>query len=93
MAVFDESVITPNDAFFVRYHLTVAPPQSLYLDPDTYKFEVKGKVNTPLTISLNDLKTQFEPVELIARQSEHRAAELLPPSCLSCSSMPSPAQP
>jgi sulfite dehydrogenase len=66
MAVFDEGVITPNDAFFVRYHLTVAPPQSLYLDPDTYKFEVKGKVNTPLIISLNDLKTQFEPVELIA---------------------------
>jgi hypothetical protein len=25
-SVFDESVITPNDAFFVRYHLTLAPP-------------------------------------------------------------------
>jgi sulfite dehydrogenase len=66
MSVFGEGVITPNDAFFVRYHLTVAPPQSLYLDPDTYKFELKGKVNTPLTISLNDLKTQFEPVEIVA---------------------------
>lgn len=66
MSVFNEGVITPNDAFFVRYHLTEAPPQSLHLDPDTYKFEVKGKVNTPLTISLNDLKTQFEPVEFVA---------------------------
>jgi sulfite dehydrogenase len=66
MPVFDENVITPNDAFFVRYHLAVAPPQSIYLDPDTYKFEVKGKVNTPLTISLNELKTQFDPVEIVA---------------------------
>ena len=63
MPVFDENVITPNDAFFVRYHLAVAPPQSIYLDPDTYKFEVKGKVNKPLTISLNELKTQFDPVD------------------------------
>lgn len=66
MSVFDGSVITPNDAFFVRYHLAEAPPEGRYLDPDTYKFEVTGKVNTPLTISLNDLKTQFEPVEIVA---------------------------
>jgi sulfite dehydrogenase (cytochrome) subunit A len=66
MSVFDEGVLTPNDAFFVRYHLAEAPPQSLYLDPDAYKFEVKGKVDTLLTISLNDLKTQFEPVEIVA---------------------------
>src|SRR6476646_6709914 len=66
MPVFDENVITPNEAFFVRYHLAVAPPQSIYLDPDTYKLEVKGKVNTSLTISLNELKTQFDPVEIIA---------------------------
>src|SRR5436190_11099013 len=52
MPVFDENVVTPNEAFFVRYHLAVAPPQSIYLDPDTYKLEVKGKVNTSLTISL-----------------------------------------
>ena len=25
-AVFNESVLTPNDAFFVRYHLTLSPP-------------------------------------------------------------------
>jgi sulfite dehydrogenase len=64
-SVFNEGIITPNDAFFVRYHLAGnAPPANL--DPDTYKFEVKGKVNTPLTISLHDLKTQFQPVEIVA---------------------------
>jgi len=66
MSVFDEGVITANDAFFVRYHLTDSPPQGLYLDPDTYKFAVKGKVNASLTISLNELKTQFEPIEIVA---------------------------
>src|SRR6185503_9121341 len=25
-AVFNESIFTPNDAFFVRYHLTLSPP-------------------------------------------------------------------
>jgi sulfite dehydrogenase len=63
-SVFDESVITPNDAFFVRYHLTLAPPANL--DPDTHRIEVKGLVNTPLSLSLADLKTGFEPVEIVA---------------------------
>jgi len=63
-AVFDEGAITPNDAFFVRYHLADAPPQRL--DPDTYTFAVNGQVDRPLTISLADLKSQFEPVEIVA---------------------------
>jgi hypothetical protein len=25
-SVFNDGVITPNDAFFVRYHLTLSPP-------------------------------------------------------------------
>src|SRR5213596_2461521 len=32
-SVFNEGVITPNDAFFVRYHLAGIP---LEIDPDTY---------------------------------------------------------
>src|SRR4051794_31111065 len=32
-AVFNEGVITPNDAFFVRYHLSDIP---LNIDPDTF---------------------------------------------------------
>ncbi len=62
-SVFNESVITPNDAFFVRYHLAGIP---LSIDPETFRIEVKGKVDHPLSLSLNDLKTGFEPVEIVA---------------------------
>jgi sulfite dehydrogenase (cytochrome) subunit A len=61
-SVFNESVITPNDAFFVRYHLAPAPP---VVDPEQFRLEIKGKVNQPLTLSLSDLK-RFEPVEVVA---------------------------
>jgi sulfite dehydrogenase (cytochrome) subunit A len=62
-AVFNEGVITPNDAFFVRYHLADIP---LSIDPDAFRIEVKGKVDRPLSLSLTDLKTGFEPVEIVA---------------------------
>jgi sulfite dehydrogenase len=61
--VFNEGIITPNDAFFVRYHLA-GVPQSI--DPDTYRLEVGGLVGKPLSLSLSDLKTGFEPVEIVA---------------------------
>ena len=62
-AVFNESVLTPNDAFFVRYHLADIPTE---IDPATFRVEVKGSVTTPLTLSVDDLKKQFEPVEIVA---------------------------
>lgn len=62
-SVFDEGAITPNDAFFVRYHLGIAPPENL--DPDTFRTAIGGKVNTPLSLSLADLK-RFEPIEYVA---------------------------
>jgi sulfite dehydrogenase (cytochrome) subunit A len=62
-AVFNEDVITPNDAFFVRYHLADIP---LSIDPDAFRIEVKGKVDRPLSLSLTDLKTGFEPDEIVA---------------------------
>lgn len=52
-SVFDEGIITPNDAFFVRYHLAGIP---LSIDPDTFRLEVGGKVNKVLNLSLKDLK-------------------------------------
>lgn len=52
-SVFNESVITPNDAFFVRYHLAGIP---LEIDPDKFTVEVKGKVDKRLKLSLADLK-------------------------------------
>jgi len=62
-SVFDESVITPNDAFFVRYHLSDIP---LSIDPEAFRLEVKGKVDLALSLSLADLKAGFEPIELVA---------------------------
>jgi DMSO/TMAO reductase YedYZ molybdopterin-dependent catalytic subunit len=52
-SVFNEGVITPNDAFFVRYHLAGIP---LEIDPDKFTVEVKGKVNKPLKLSLAEIK-------------------------------------
>ena len=60
--VYDEGAITANDAFFVRYHLSDLP---LDVDPDTFTLEVKGKVNTPLKLSLADIKA-MPAVELTA---------------------------
>jgi sulfite dehydrogenase len=62
-SVFNEGPITANDAFFVRYHLANIP---LSIDPATYRLTVKGLVNSPLTLSLAELKKLAEPVEVIA---------------------------
>jgi DMSO/TMAO reductase YedYZ molybdopterin-dependent catalytic subunit len=62
-SVFNEGVITPNDAFFVRYHLAEVPTS---INPETFNVEIKGKVNSPLTLSLADLKTKFDAVEIVA---------------------------
>src|SRR5690349_21218663 len=50
--VFNESVITPNDAFFVRYHLSVLPPASV--DAESFRLQIKGKVKTPQEFSIAD---------------------------------------
>ena len=62
-SVFNEGVITPNDAFFVRYHLSDIP---LSIDPDTFRLNIKGKIDRALSLSLSDLKNDFEPVEIVA---------------------------
>jgi sulfite dehydrogenase len=62
-SVFNEGVITPNDAFFVRYHLSENP---LEVDADTFRLQVKGQVKSPLNLTLADLKTKFDPVEIVA---------------------------
>lgn len=57
------SVLTPNDQFFVRWHMPDIPT---YIDPDTYTIQINGLVEKELNISLNDLKTKFEQVEVTA---------------------------
>lgn len=62
-SVFNEGLITPNDAFFVRYHWAGIPTS---INADTYRLRVGGNVNTPLELSLADLKQLADPVDLIA---------------------------
>ncbi len=63
-SVFDENLLTPNDAFFVRYHLGNIPTT---IDLNTYRIKVSGLVDKPLELSLSDLKQYFgKPVELVA---------------------------
>jgi sulfite dehydrogenase len=61
-AVFNENIITPNDAFFVRYHLADIPYN---IDPDTFGVEIKGKVDKPLKLSLADIK-KMPAMEIVA---------------------------
>jgi sulfite dehydrogenase len=61
--VFNEGVLTPNDAFYVRYHLSNIP---LSIDPEAFRLSVGGTVKHPLQLSLDDLRTKFEQVETVA---------------------------
>src|SRR5271170_4154839 len=44
-SVFNEGIITPNDAFFVRYHLAGIPTS---IDLETFRLAITGKVATPM---------------------------------------------
>ncbi len=61
-SVFNDGPITPNNAFFVRYHIADIPYN---LDPDQFTLEVKGKVDRPLKLSLREIR-KLPTVELIA---------------------------
>jgi DMSO/TMAO reductase YedYZ molybdopterin-dependent catalytic subunit len=56
--------VTPNDAFFVRYHLAGIPPR---IDVQQWKLDVGGEgVNAPLQLSFTDLQRGYEQIELTA---------------------------
>lgn len=55
--------LTPNDAFFVRWHYEGIPT---YIDLPKFKLQVGGHVNKPLQLSFDDLKKQFEPTTVVA---------------------------
>src|SRR2546423_12755916 len=61
-SIFNDGAITPNNAFFVRYHLAGVP---LDIDPDKFTLEIKGKIDHPLKLSLKEIK-KLRAVELIA---------------------------
>lgn len=62
-SVFGEGVLTPNDAFFVRYHWSAIPTS---IEPQSYRLKIGGHVNMPLELSLPELKQIGDAVEIVA---------------------------
>ncbi len=58
-----KELITPNDAVFVRWHLSGIPT---YIDMDEYRLKVYGNVEKPTEFTINDLIAKFEKVEYVA---------------------------
>jgi DMSO/TMAO reductase YedYZ molybdopterin-dependent catalytic subunit len=62
--VFNDGVLTPNDAFFVRYHNNGIPTR---IDGDTHVIRIGGPAcGKPLQLTVAQLRTQFKPVEVVA---------------------------
>jgi sulfoxide reductase catalytic subunit YedY len=55
--------ITPNDEFFVRWHMPKIPTHT-YIS--TYRINIHGHVQNSLSLSIEDLKTKYEQVEISA---------------------------
>ncbi len=62
LKVFKED-FTPNEYFFVRWHLSRILTK---IDIDTFKLYIRGAVNKPLTLSIEDLKTKFPQDSIVA---------------------------
>jgi DMSO/TMAO reductase YedYZ molybdopterin-dependent catalytic subunit len=61
--VFDRGVFTPNDRFYVRWHLADVPET---VDPSAFRLNIAGHVRQPLSLTLEDLARGFEPFEIAA---------------------------
>ena len=61
--VFDKGVFTPNDQFFVRWHLSVIPTS---IDVNTFRLRVDGHVRKPIEFTLKEILKEFDPLELAA---------------------------
>jgi sulfite dehydrogenase (cytochrome) subunit A len=57
-----ENAITPNDAFYVRYH--IPPPTEV--DLSTWRLKVAGHVDKHLELSLDDLQSRFPRASIVA---------------------------
>lgn len=55
--------ITPNDAFFVRWHLSDIPTE---VNLKEWRLKITGNVKNPVSLSMEDLKSLFEPVSYYA---------------------------
>src|SRR6201990_603588 len=60
--VFDQSVFTPNDRFFVRWHWALIPTD---VKVETFRLAVRGHVTRSLSLSLDEILA-LPQVELAA---------------------------
>jgi DMSO/TMAO reductase YedYZ molybdopterin-dependent catalytic subunit len=61
--VFDQGVFTPNDRFYVRWHLANIPT---VIDPAKFRLNVRGHVRQSMSFTLDDLVRKFKPIEYAA---------------------------
>ena len=57
------TAFTPNEAFYVRWHLDGIPNA---VDLKDWKLQIEGNVNKPLALGLTELMQKFKPVSLAA---------------------------
>lgn len=55
--------LTPNDAFFVRWHLAGIPTS---VDTNSFRLVIDGHVQRALSLSLEDLRRRFEAVSVVS---------------------------
>ncbi len=68
--------LTPNEAFYVRWHLQAIPPPA---DLSTWRLTIDGAVERPLSLSMDDLK-RMETAEIVAvNQCSGNSRSLLSP--------------
>ncbi|MFN7946859.1 MAG: molybdopterin-dependent oxidoreductase [Blastocatellia bacterium] len=71
------SDLTPNEAYFVRWHLANIPTS---VDTKTYRLKITGHVNKPLELSLDDLRKKFTPVtQVVFNQCSGNSRSLFQP--------------
>ena len=62
--IFNDGLITPNDAFFVRYHNAGIPTS---IDGDKHVIKIGGNAaGKPYELTLAQLRTEFKSVEMVA---------------------------
>src|SRR5216684_3754810 len=61
--VFDQGVFTPNDRFYVRWHLPNIPTS---IDPADFRLKVHGQVRQPISLTLHGLLRDFQSFEIAA---------------------------
>ena len=62
--VFNDGIVTPNDAFFVRYHNAGIPTA---IDADKHVIKIGGSaVGKPYELTMAELRTKFKPIEYLA---------------------------